>query len=762
MSDSLKILSVRFKSSFGDDAFVVQSVVAEEFLSEPYVVNVTAYTSDESFDGDDLINQEAAVVFEIYGDETGADDAKNQREFHGVITHMEHIKTITDKAHQVHHYFHMQLRPSFWMLKHGSNCKIFQEKSAVDIIQEVLGDQSVTNFEMKASGGKTVREYCVQYGETNFSFISRLLEEEGIGYYFTHTDSSHTMVFFDKNTDFKKIPQASLNFIEHYSDDIFVDTVYQFGKKSQVAPKAYKALDFNYLTPHTQLLSSSSGEGFGEEIYEYPGLFTKSAQGSKLSDLRMEEIEWFTKRVYGSSTAATLAPGFTFTLKKHPLKSYNQEYAVSYVKHEIQSHIEGNASDITENIDFTYKNSFEAFSKSIHYRPLRKTKKPRIYGSQTAFVTGSGTEVYGDDLARIKIKFHWDLLGADDETSSLWVRVSQSLSGATWGSLYMPRIGMEVVVSFIDGDPDRPIVTGCVYNKSFMPPYSPKSKPHYMTFKSKTFDDDSGFNEFRFSDKPGKEEIYTHAQYDMNTVIEHSRDEKINTGNDTLTIGEGNKKVHQKGSGTTYLTLINEGDRTIKLKDGNLVIDVKGTILIKATDDITIKTPTNIIMKAGENIKMKAGENIKAKAGENIKMKAGDNIKAKAGSDIKMKAGSDISGKAGSDITMKAGGDATTKAGGDVNIKAGADLNVKAGANAIVKAATAMSVKCPTINVKADTMLDFKTATMMVKTDAMFQVKSDAAVMVQSGAAMTLKSDAALMAQGGAVGAFKGAITKLG
>ncbi len=762
MSDSLKILSVRFKSSFGDDAFIIQSAVIEEFLSDPYVVNVNAYTTDESFDGDDLIHQEAAVVFEIYGSDTGADDTKNQREFHGVITHMEHLKTITDKSHQVRHYFHMQLRPSFWMLKHGSDCRIFQEKSAVDIVQAIFDDQSITNFEMKASGGKTVREYCVQYGETHFNFVSRLLEEEGIGYYFAHTDSSHTMVLFDKNTDFKTISQSSLNFVEHYSDDIFVDMVYQFGKKSQVAPKAYKALDFNYLTPHTQLLSSSSGQGFGEEVYEYPGLFTKSGQGSKLSDLRMEEIEWFTKRIYGSSTAATLSPGFKFTLKKHPLKVYNSEYAVSYVKHEIQSHVDLNTSDITENIEFNYKNNFEGFSKSIPYRPLRKTKKPRIYGSQTAFVTGSGTEVYGDDMARIKIKFHWDLLGEDDETSSLWVRVSQSLSGATWGALYMPRIGMEVVVSFIDGDPDRPIVTGCVYNKSFMPPYSPKSKPHYMTLKSKTFDDDSGFNEFRFSDEAGKEEIYTHAQYDMNTVIEHSRNEKINTGNDTLTIGEGNKKIHQKGSGTTYLTLINEGDRTTKLKDGNLVIDVKGTILIKATDDITIKTPTNIIMKAGENIKMKAGENIKAKAGSDIKMKAGDNIKAKAGSDIKMKAGDNIAAKAGANIKAKAADDIIAKAGTDVNIKSGSDINVKAGANAVVKVATEMSVKAPTMKVKADTMLDFKTATMMVKTDTMFQVKSDAAVMVKSGAAMTIKSDAALMAEGGAMGAFKGAITKLG
>ena len=183
-------------------------------------------------------------------------------------------------------------------------------------------------------------------------------------------------------------------------------------------------------------------------------------------------------------------------------------------------------------------------------------------------MTGAGTEVYGDPMARIKVKFHWDLLNPDDETSSLWVRVSQSLSGATWGALYMPRIGMEVVVAFIDGDPDRPIVTGCVYNQSFMPPYSPKDKPHYMTLKSKTFDDASGSNELRFSDKPGKEEIYLHGQYDMNTVIEHSRKEDINTGDDTLTIHKGNKTIEQTGEGTLYQTTIKDGDKITKLKNG--------------------------------------------------------------------------------------------------------------------------------------------------------------------------------------------------
>ncbi len=672
-----EILSIKIKTAFGDGAFVVQKVVVEEALSETYVIDVYASTNTSSFDGDDLIHTKAGVIFEVYG-KKDTSSKKGVRAYHGLVTHMEHLKTVIDEEKQLTHFFHFQVRSTFWMLKHGSDHRIFQEQSAMDIIQAVLGENGASNFEVKASGGTGVREYCVQYGETHYDFVSRLLEEEGIGYYFTHTESSHTMVLFDKNSSFTAINQGSLAFLNVDADGAFVDRVFAFGKKSQVAPKAYKTNDYNYKTPHTKLLNNSSGPGFGESVYEYPGLFQKSSVGHALADQRMEEIEWFTKRVYGRTSCASLAPGYSFTLEEHPIKAYNKEYAISYVRHEITSQSDDQSTEGREANLLTYTNSFEGFLKTINYRPFRKTQKPRIHSSQTAFVTGSGTEVYGDAMARIKVKFHWDLRNPDDETSSLWVRVSQSLSGATWGALYMPRIGMEVVVAFIDGDPDRPLVTGCVYNQSFMPPYSPKDKPHYMTLKSKTFDDDSGSNELRFSDEAGKEEIYLHGQYDMHTVIEHSRLEEINTSDDTLIIKKGDKMIHQKGDGTMYLTLIDKGDRTTKLKKGNLVIDVTGTILIKATKDITIKTPENIIMKAGKDILMKAGENIKSKAGTDIQSKAGAMIDMKAESMIKAKTGM---------IEMKADSAFKAEAGAMMELKGGAVIKAEGGAMGMFKGA---------------------------------------------------------------------------
>jgi len=758
-----EILSVKIKTAFGDGTFVAQRVVAEEILSESYVVDVYASTTTSTFDGDDLVHTKAGVIFEVYGQKDSS-SKQGVRAYHGVITHMEHLKTVIDEEKQLTHFFHFQLHSTFWMLKHGADHRIFQEQSAIDIIQTILRENGVSDFEIKASGGTSVREYCVQYGENHFDFVSRLLEEEGIGYYFTHTDSNHTMVLFDQNSSFTHIAQGSLAFLNVDADGAFIDRVFAFGKKSQVAPKAYKTIDYNYKTPHTQLLNSSSGPGFGKEIYEYPGLFQKSSDGHKLADQRMEEIEWFTKRVYGKTTCPSIAPGYTFTLKEHPIKEYNKEYVISYVRHEIISQADDQSTEGRESNLLTYTNSFEGFLKTIHYRPYRKTLKPRIYGSQTAFVTGAGTEVYGDPMARIKVKFHWDLRNPDDETSSLWIRVSQSLSGAAWGALYMPRIGMEVVVAFIDGDPDRPLVTGCVYNQAFMPPYSPQDKPHYMTLKSKTFDDDSGHNELRFSDDPGKEEIFLHGQYDMNTVIEHSRNEDINTGDDTLTIHKGDKMIHQKGKGTTYLTLIDKGDRTTNLKKGNFVIDVNGTILIKATKDITIQTPKNIIMKAGQNIMMKAGKNIMMKAGMNIQSKAGKNIQAKAGMNIQSKAGMNIQSKAGMNIQSKAGMNIQEKAGMNIQSKAGMNIQAKAGINIQSKAGMNIQEKAGmNIQEKAGMNIQEKAGIMIqTKGGMMIQMKSGLAFQAKAGVMMELKSGVLIKAEGGAMGMFKGAITKLG
>ncbi len=734
MTASDQILSIVAKSSTGDD-FMVHNLIVEEALCQPYIMKALISTDNSSFDGDDLVSKGFGFTYNVF-QENSPSSQQNSRNFHGVVDKLMHTHTVVNDQHKIQHFFEIELRPNFWLLTYSQDHRIFQNQTTIDIIHSVLTENNVSDLSVKASGGKNTREYCVQYSESHFHFVSRLLEEEGIGYYFTHTETSHTMVLFDKNADFSTAEPSSFNFLNNDSFGNTVNSIFAFGKKSGIQAKSYKTSDYNYETPNAKLLSSSSGDGKGFDVYQHPGLFQESGVGDKLADSRLEAYEWFEKRVWGKSTAPDLSPGFSFNLKDHPLSSYNKAYVVSKAKHEIIGNPELTNS---ENPELTYRHSFEGFLKDIPFKPLRLTKKPRIFGSQTAFVTGEGDEVYADEMARIKVQFHWDLLNPNDETSSLWVRVSQSLAGQTWGALYMPRVGMEVVVTFIDGDPDRPLVTGCVYNEAFMPPYSPKDDPQYMTIKSKTFEDASGFNEMRFSDDPGKEEIYTHAQYDMNTVIEHSRQEDINTGDDTLIIHEGNKTIHQMGSGTTYLTEIDNGDRTTKLSNGNLLFDVTGTITLKATSDITIQTPTNVIINAGQNVQVQGGQNIESQAGMNMTNMAGQNIESTAGMNIMGTAGQNVENTGGMNVVTTGGQNVATTAGENVATTAGMNVQLTAGMNLMASAGLNAQIQGG-INV----------------------MLTGGVALVGQGAMITLKADGAAVIDGGAMAALKGAITAIG
>jgi type VI secretion system secreted protein VgrG len=343
----------------------------------------------------------------------------------------------------------------------------------------------------------------------------------------------------------------------------------------------------------------------------------KTGDGDKVATHRIQDLEWMKITLKGFATAPLFCPMYGFTLKEHPRADFNKKYILYRVHHRInQSATEG--EDI-------YQNEFVAFPFAVPFRPLRVTQKPLIKSTQTAIVTTkAGEEIWCDEYGRIKVHFHWDQRGTKDEKSSCWIRVAQVWAGNNWGGLFTPRIGMEVVVTFLDGDPDRPLITGCVYNGTHTNPYA-KSEPTKSTIKSDTTKGGGGFNEFRYEDKKGSEEIFLHAQKDWNSVVEHSRTLLIKTGDDTTTINDGKRDVTLKGSkggGNDTLTL-NNGDQTIKIT-GNRTITVTkdntmtitGNLLIDVTGNITIKSAANITMEAVGNLTMKgAVVMIQAQAG---------------------------------------------------------------------------------------------------------------------------------------------------
>ncbi len=738
-------LSLKINTPLDVNTVILDRLEGFEGLSMPFEFVLQLHSSKKDIDFESLLGKEIIASLDTH---------ENTRYFSGVAGKVEQLQTIGDKNRDFRAYYQITIYPKFWLAQFTCDHRIFQNMSAINIIKSVLKENGVIEINNQVSRcGQSVREFCVQYGESAFDFVCRLMEEEGIFYFFTHSKHGHQMVLADGNQSAKPLKHSidlSLSQInQHYLNKIF-----QFNYQKQIVTKRFKTGDFNYLTPGTKLLPQAPGDGLGGTVYEFPGQFDDMGRGESLANHRIQEQEWEKTLANGKSTVVDFAAGKTFTLRHHPRGDFNQGYMLYQIKHSIyQKTLPENLSDQEHNAKDTpslariYENEFLAFPVTTPFRAPRITKKRRIYSNQTAIVTGpSGEEVFCDKYGRIKIHFHWDIRNGLNENSSCWVRVAQNWAGGGWGGLVTPRIGMEVVVTFIEGDPDRPLVIGCVYNGKNTPPEYTTSSPTKSTFKTNSSKHASGFNELRFEDKAGAEEIYTHAQKDVVTVIENSRDEKINKSNDTLLIKKGSKFVTLSGSGTTHSLHIDNGNKKIKIVKGNYSVEItsgnytitldKGDMKIKINGNIKVESTKNITFSALKNIELKAGDNIKVTAGKMIQSKAGADIQSKAGAMIQNKAGTDIQSKAGAMIQNKAGADIQNKAGLMIQNKAGVDIQSKAG------------------------MIIQNKAGMMMKNEAGMEMQNKAGMMMQNKAGMMMQIEGGMMLQskGGLTTELKGGV----
>ena len=522
--------------------------------------------------------------------------------------------------------YNIELRPWTWLLTLTQDNQIFQEKTAVEIIEKVVTDAGFSSFlKVECQGNFEKRVYCVQFQETGFEFISRLMEEEGIYYFFTHVKGKHTMVLADKPSSHLKVKALTK---AEFKPTTFTsvqneDTIIRAQFEEQVVSTSYTAIDYNMETPATKLEETVKGSDTKSkrELREWPVFVAKKAELQPLARRRIEERELPGKELRGTSHIRSFVTGQFFEMDKHPRKDLNAEWVLRWISH---------AADLS-----TYKNDFRAFPKTVPFRPMRTTRKPLIIGTQTAKVVGpAGEEIYTDKYGRIKLWFHWDRIGKGDEKTSCWVRVAQPWAGKKWGAMFIPRIGMEVLVSFTDGDPDRPLVTGAVYNADNMPPYDLPAKATQSKLKSRSTKKGTGFNEIRFEDKKDSEELFFHAQKDMKVMIlndlyrDTGKDEKITIKNsrtvlikesdDNLTLEKGNRFITVSKGNETHVV---KGTRDVKVTkdenhkneknfthkvmkdyvlnvDGNLKITVKGDIIINGKKDIKIDAGMNYITKA--------------------------------------------------------------------------------------------------------------------------------------------------------------------
>lgn len=522
----------------GTGTFKLDYLRAEEEISKPFEYEVILVSENANLDFDTTLGKSATVVLEVN---------KKKRYFNGIIGSVQQRESLVD--HKTTTY-RIVLYPKLWLLKYSKNYRIFQNKSALTIIKDVLKETGVENILDKTVKAKSqpAREYCVQYAESNFDFINRLMEEEGIFYFFKHENSKHTMVLADQCSACETVPNVT-----EYPLDMreakypHLNTIQYCELQHQMVPKTYSLTDYNYTTAKTSLFSKATGKGKGGDVYSYPGQYDQDYKPTKsisetYASIESQRQESPRDLLLGRSTAVHFEVGKKFKLIGHARRDANAEYIIEkliqevWVKAEEQPHHP------------LIKNEFIGFKSDVQYRPPLITPKPMIHGSQTALVTGpEKEEIWTDKYGRIKVKFHWDQDKEKNEKTTCWVRVSQGWAASNWGILFTPRIGMEVVVSFINGDPDRPLVTGCVYNNDNMPPYLPdiptKSTIKTNSVKAKK----KGFNELRFEDKALDEEIYMHAQKDFNTHVLENRCTWVENGSDYKMIERGDRDVEIKG-----------------------------------------------------------------------------------------------------------------------------------------------------------------------------------------------------------------------
>lgn len=739
-------IDLSITSDLGDNVLIVDEVTIEESIHDLFDIRVIVHSTNINIAFADLLGTNMTLTLNTQ---------VGKRYFSGIVARFEQLHTtVVDKLNELTAFYQIRLVPKLWLLTHTKNYFIYQNKSVQEIIKQLLNDAQITDFSYKTQKGTTEkREYCVQYGESSYEFIARLCEEEGIFFHFEHTDSVHKLIFSDGSMVATPLGGKAFPYAVRSTQTLLLNHIYECFLSEQITTTDTKVVDFNYLKPSVDLLGESSGESLGGLYYDYPGNFQESSDGEPAAKRLLTALAWAGKAIHGTSSIAGLLPYNSFKIENHPRASINAQYIVYRVKHKISQTRLNDAESSLNQYGRTYENQFWAFPSTVSYAPLLKHPKKRIHSLQTATVTGpSGEEIYTDEYGRIKVKFHWDVEGEENEKSSCWIRVTQSWAGSQWGAFVIPRIGMEVVVSFIDGDPDRPLVIGCVYNGESLPPYD-SNDPTKSTFKTSSTKGNEGNNELRFDDKKDSEEIYIHAQKDMNIEIEDSRTEDIIAGDDTLTIKKGNKSITQEGEGTTYTTDITDGDKSLDIKKGNHSITLtKGNQeieLTKGDQSITLTDGSQsiTITKGDQTIELgKGDQSTTLKQGDmTITLSKGD-IKISATGKIKISATSDIDFDSKGKITMKGVGGIKLETPADIKLDAKKNVEIKAAMNCMIDATTTLKLESK--------------ATAMIKSSASMAINCDGPLVLKGALFnMTAQGIGTIMASGPL--ALKGAVLKL-
>ena len=707
----------------GDDSLLLRKMWGVERLSAPYEWDLDLISTDGDIDPDKLLGKHLSVGLQLNGGD--------RRYFSGIVSEFS-------TGGWLHNYncYRAIVRPWFWLLTRTADCKIFQQKSVPDIFESVVKEYKFTDYKLNLSGSYKPWEYCVQYRETDFNFLSRLLEQEGIYYYFEHEVDKHTLVLIDDLNNHK--PLKNYEKVPYYAPggpntQRDRDSLEAWNWTKSVESGSFATTDFDFEKPKLSLRNASSisrpHTHSDYEIFDYPSEVPvlEAQQTEAIAKVRIQELQTTYLRARGHGSAAGLAPGHTFTLEKYPRPDLNIEYLVTQATYSLTGDVfESGQSTTTD--DFAI--AIEAIDKTRQFRPERRTPKPVVQGVQTAMVVGqSGDEIYTDKYARVKVQFHWDRYGEKDEHSSCWIRVSQLWAGKTWGGIHIPRVGHEVIVSFLEGDPDQPIITGRVYNGDAMPPYALPGNETQSGIKSRSSKggSEADFNEFRFEDKKGSEQVYLHAQKNQDIVVEndetqsigHDRTEKV--GHDeTITIG--NNRTEKVGVDES-ITIGSNRTEKVGVNE-TITIGANRKIDVGANESASVASMRTHNVGINESINVGAAQEINVGAAQTISVGAAQAITV--GADQTTAVGANQSNTIGADQSTTVGGGSTVsiaanlsesvggnheesvsksyqlKAGEDAEIDIGKNLNLVAGDEIVIKTGDA------SITMKKDGTIEIK------------------------------------------------------
>src|SRR6266487_1071468 len=511
---------ITIQSPLGKDALLLLGLSGHEGISQLFHFSADLLSENHSISFKDIVGKQVTLQVHHSGDD--------QRHWNGFVSRFACVGGDNRFS-----YYRAEIVPWLWFLTRAADCQIFQQKTIPEIVKKVFQDHGFQDFQDRTQGSYPQREYVVQYRETAFNFVSRLMEECGIFYFFEHDQNTHKLIFADKPQVHKNCPVQHKVRFNYSPGSTFLkeDIVGSWGAEQELRPGKYALTDYNFQTPNTSLMANVQtvaeiGGNTKYEIYDYPGIHINKSEGDTVTKLRMEEEEAAHHLVTGSGNCRSFAPGYKFHLDEHSRRDQNGDYLLTEVTHSasVGDSYSGSGNGNHE----TYTNHFTCIPFSVPFRPQRLTPKPIVQGPQTAVVVGpAGEEIYPDKYGRVKVQFFWDRLGKKNENSSCWVRVSQPWAGKNWGAVSIPRIGQEVIVEFLEGDPDRPIITGRVYNDASTVPYTLPDNATMSTLKSNSSKGGKGFNEIRFQDKKGEEQIFIRVENDQDVRIKNDAREWI-------------------------------------------------------------------------------------------------------------------------------------------------------------------------------------------------------------------------------------------